>query len=132
MDSGTIVSIVGTVAHEPRLRRTRSGEAVVTLRMATRHLGREGRTRTEWHRLVLRGEDAEHAVRTLRRGDSISVTGRQCTPPPGADTNRRLRFSRPFDGLPSSTPPCAECGDATIRSGACFLCTNCGSTTGCS
>jgi ribonucleoside-diphosphate reductase alpha chain len=29
-------------------------------------------------------------------------------------------------------PPCPTCGSITIRSGACYKCTNCGGTTGCS
>jgi ribonucleoside-diphosphate reductase alpha chain len=32
----------------------------------------------------------------------------------------------------SDSPPCPECGAVTVRSGACYKCTNCGSTTGCS
>jgi len=29
-------------------------------------------------------------------------------------------------------PPCSDCGSLTKRSGSCFLCSNCGATTGCS
>jgi ribonucleoside-diphosphate reductase alpha chain len=29
-------------------------------------------------------------------------------------------------------PPCPECGGITRRSGSCYLCASCGSTTGCS
>jgi len=29
-------------------------------------------------------------------------------------------------------PPCSECGNIMVRNGACYKCTNCGSTSGCS
>jgi ribonucleoside-diphosphate reductase alpha chain len=32
----------------------------------------------------------------------------------------------------SDAPPCPTCGCITVRNGACYKCTNCGSTTGCS
>ncbi|MGH7912980.1 MAG: LAGLIDADG family homing endonuclease, partial [Candidatus Dormibacteraceae bacterium] len=32
----------------------------------------------------------------------------------------------------ADAPACAECGSITVRSGACYKCLNCGSTTGCS
>ena len=32
----------------------------------------------------------------------------------------------------SDAPPCPTCGSITVRNGACYKCTNCGSTTGCS
>ena len=31
----------------------------------------------------------------------------------------------------SDAPPCVHCGSLTKRNGSCFLCTNCGETTGC-
>ncbi len=32
----------------------------------------------------------------------------------------------------SDAPPCFECGQIMVRNGACYACTNCGSTSGCS
>jgi ribonucleoside-diphosphate reductase alpha chain len=32
----------------------------------------------------------------------------------------------------SDAPPCHECGSVMVRSGSCYKCTNCGSTSGCS
>jgi len=31
----------------------------------------------------------------------------------------------------SDAPPCPECGSITIRNGACYMCPNCGASTGC-
>ena len=35
-------------------------------------------------------------------------------------------------GRETDAPPCPTCGSITVRNGACYKCTNCGSTTGCS
>jgi ribonucleoside-diphosphate reductase alpha chain len=32
----------------------------------------------------------------------------------------------------ADAPPCAECGSIMVRNGACYVCVNCGSTSGCS
>jgi ribonucleoside-diphosphate reductase alpha chain len=32
----------------------------------------------------------------------------------------------------ADAPPCPECGSIMIRSGSCYKCLNCGSTSGCS
>ena len=34
--------------------------------------------------------------------------------------------------MQSDAPACKECGNITVRSGSCYVCTACGSTTGCS
>ena len=34
--------------------------------------------------------------------------------------------------LQADAPPCSGCGSIMVRSGACYKCTNCGSTSGCS
>ena len=34
--------------------------------------------------------------------------------------------------LQADAPPCSECGTIMVRSGSCYKCTNCGSTSGCS
>jgi len=37
-----------------------------------------------------------------------------------------------LSGMMGDAPPCPTCGHITIRSGSCYKCLNCGSTTGCS
>jgi ribonucleoside-diphosphate reductase alpha chain len=34
--------------------------------------------------------------------------------------------------MQQDAPPCPTCGSITVRSGACYKCNNCGTTTGCS
>ncbi len=41
------------------------------------------------------------------------------------------RGAQLFAGAQSDAPPCHVCGSMTVRSGACYLCSNCGATTGC-
>jgi ribonucleoside-diphosphate reductase alpha chain len=45
---------------------------------------------------------------------------------PISDGSQRLTFMVDRDA-----PACADCGAITVRSGACYKCMNCGSTTGC-
>jgi ribonucleoside-diphosphate reductase alpha chain len=48
---------------------------------------------------------------------------------PAADAAPR---SNGAAGKQTDAPPCPTCGSITVRNGACYKCTNCGSTTGCS
>jgi ribonucleoside-diphosphate reductase alpha chain len=49
-----------------------------------------------------------------------------------------VTVSEPFGGSTitftrdTDAPPCPNCGEITVRNGACYKCNNCGSTTGCS
>jgi ribonucleoside-diphosphate reductase alpha chain len=45
----------------------------------------------------------------------------------GSRSNEQMVFQQQADA-----PPCHECGEIMIRSGACYKCVNCGSTSGCS
>jgi ribonucleoside-diphosphate reductase alpha chain len=41
-------------------------------------------------------------------------------------------LSNQLSGMMGDAPPCPSCGNITVRSGTCYKCLNCGSTTGCS
>jgi ribonucleoside-diphosphate reductase alpha chain len=52
-----------------------------------------------------------------------------------ASTERApAQLSLPVAGYQNQTdaPPCHSCGTIMVRNGACYKCTNCGSTSGCS
>jgi ribonucleoside-diphosphate reductase alpha chain len=58
----------------------------------------------------------------------------------GQSLDRRGGLSGPPEPKPSSfaaiqnqedAPPCSTCGSIMIRSGSCYKCTNCGTTSGC-
>ena len=46
---------------------------------------------------------------------------------------RRRRPSRAFAAIQNQedAPPCSTCGSIMVRSGACYKCSNCGTTSGC-
>lgn len=50
---------------------------------------------------------------------------------PRTDTPRQVHSSRPFD-VTGDSPTCDSCGGLMTRSGTCYKCMNCGSTSGCS
>jgi ribonucleoside-diphosphate reductase alpha chain len=41
------------------------------------------------------------------------------------------RTDQPFK-IQDDSPPCTNCGSIMVRSGTCYKCLNCGSTSGCS
>ena len=74
------VILVGNLGRDPEARRMPSGDAVVTLALATseswndRQTG-EKRERTEWHRVVMFGKLAEVAERYLKKGSKVYIEG---------------------------------------------------------
>ena len=64
--------------------------------------------------------------------------GSDLAPDPKSVAPGRLTFA-PVDGVPAvvqgrptDAPMCMQCGIAMMRSGSCYVCTSCGSTSGCS
>lgn len=49
--------------------------------------------------------------------------------PPTPDAQRQPVKPAPMDFY---APPCSQCGELTARSGSCYLCHNCGTSSGCS
>ncbi len=82
MSKGTVnkVILIGRLGADPDLRYTPSGNAVATLSLATDEVwkDRDGnmQERTEWHRVILWGKQAETANEYLKKGRKIYVEGR--------------------------------------------------------
>jgi ribonucleoside-diphosphate reductase alpha chain len=69
--------------------------------------------------------------------------GSDLAPDPKSVDTGQLSFA-PIDGIPvdaaptlgiarpSDAPMCMQCGVVMMRSGSCYVCTSCGSTSGCS
>ena len=74
------VMLIGNLGADPESRQMPSGGTVVSLRLATnaQWTDREGnrQERTEWHRIVVFGRQAEIAAQYLRKGRQIYVEGR--------------------------------------------------------
>ena len=71
------VTLLGRVGADPELRSTKSGTAVVQLRLATDRYSKSNETtETDWHSVVVWGKTAEAMARYVAKGDRVHVTGR--------------------------------------------------------
>jgi len=74
------VILIGRVGQDPEVRYTKSGQAVADLRMATNENWKDKQgqrqERTEWHSIVLWGQNAEFAQNYVKKGRLIFVEGR--------------------------------------------------------
>ncbi len=71
------VTLLGRVGADPELRSTKSGMAVVQLRLATDRYSKSNETtETDWHSVVVWGKTAEAVDRYVAKGDRVHVTGR--------------------------------------------------------
>lgn len=72
--------IIGNLGKNPEVRFTQSGQPVCNFTVATneRWTDKGGQTqeRTEWHRIVVWGKQAEHCGQYLTKGRSVYVEGR--------------------------------------------------------
>jgi ribonucleoside-diphosphate reductase alpha chain len=52
---------------------------------------------------------------------------------PAAPAPAQAATGRPYSTIQAQedAPPCTTCGSIMIRSGACYKCANCGTTSGC-
>lgn len=72
--------LIGNLGADPEVRYTASGSSVANFRIATTEVwnNRDGerQERTEWHRIVVWGKQAEHCGEYLSKGRSVYVEGR--------------------------------------------------------
>jgi single-strand DNA-binding protein len=76
------VILRGNLGADPELRMTQGGKAVLKLRLATTEhfeVNGEKKEKTEWHRIVLWGEQAERLGKELSKGDMVFVFGQNRT-----------------------------------------------------
>ncbi len=74
------VIIVGRLGQDPEIRYTQGGAGVATINIATSEnwLDKSGQKqeRTEWHRVVVWGKQAENCAQYLKKGRQVYVEGR--------------------------------------------------------
>jgi single-strand DNA-binding protein len=74
------VILIGNLGQDPELRNTKSGTAVVNLRIATNERRRnsdgEWDNHTEWHSVVAFGKTAENINRFMKKGRQLYIEGR--------------------------------------------------------
>lgn len=72
--------LIGNLGADPEVRATPGGQTVATLRMATneRWADKNGQQqeRTEWHRVVVWGKQAEQCKEYLHKGSQVFIEGR--------------------------------------------------------
>ena len=74
------VMLLGNLGSDPEIKYSQSGTAIANLRIATaenrKNSDGEWEERTEWHRLVLFGRQAEISKDYLHKGSKIYIEGR--------------------------------------------------------
>lgn len=75
MSSVNKAIIIGNLGSDPEIRTTQSGKPVTNFSVATSEKF-NGEERTEWHRVVVWGQAAEHCQRFLKKGSKVYVEGR--------------------------------------------------------
>lgn len=79
MASVNKVILIGNLGRDPELRYTQSGQAVANFNIATtdRFNDKDGnpQERTEWHRIVVWGKQAENCAQYLSKGRSAYIEG---------------------------------------------------------
>lgn len=80
MASVNKVILVGNLGRDPEVRYMPSGDAMANLSLATtdtwKDKGGEKQERTEWHRVVMFGKQAEIAGEYLKKGSQVYIEGR--------------------------------------------------------
>lgn len=79
-NSVNLAIIVGRLGQDPELRTTPMGDPVCTINVATndsyKDRNEQWQERTEWHRIVLWGNLAERARKTLSKGSRVYIEGK--------------------------------------------------------
>lgn len=75
------VLLMGNLGADPEIRFTPGGSAVANFRIATTEVWNdkqsgERKEKTEWHRIVVWGKQAEHCGEYLKKGRAVFVEGR--------------------------------------------------------
>ena len=80
MASVNKVTLIGNVGKDPEIRYTQSGEPIANFSLATSESwtdkSGQKQEKTEWHRVVLFGRQAEIAGEYLKKGRSVYIEGR--------------------------------------------------------
>ncbi len=72
--------IIGRLGADPELRYTQGGKAVCNFNVATSEVWNDSsghrQEKTEWHRIIVFGKQAEHCAKYLKKGRQAYVEGR--------------------------------------------------------
>lgn len=76
------IKLIGSLGQEPEVRKTKNDTTVANISIATNERYKENgewAKRTEWHRVVMFGNDADNAGKYLKKGSKVYVNGRLST-----------------------------------------------------
>ena len=80
MASVNKVILIGNLGRDPEIRYTQGGQGVANFTLATNERWRDkdgqNQERTEWHRIVVWGKQAENCAQYLQKGRSCYIEGR--------------------------------------------------------
>ena len=80
MGSVNRVTLVGHLGADPELKYGKSGKALCNMRIATNETWKDKsgakQEKTEWHRVVVFGENAENAAKFLKKSSECYIEGR--------------------------------------------------------
>jgi single-strand DNA-binding protein len=69
------ITIHGNVGQEPEMRYTANQKAVITFSVGDTY-GKDDKKKTTWHNVTAFGNLAENIAHSVRKGDTVIVTGR--------------------------------------------------------
>jgi single-strand DNA-binding protein len=69
------ITIHGNVGQEPELRYTANQKAVITFSVGDTY-GKDDKKKTTWHNVTAFGSLAENIAHSVKKGDTVLVTGR--------------------------------------------------------
>lgn len=87
------VILIGRVGKDPELRKTNGGTSIAIFPMATSWKSGD-KEYTEWHRVRAWGNLAESVAERVRKGDKVTVVGRNKTDPPYTDNEGNKKYNR--------------------------------------
>jgi len=70
------VFLMGRLGQDPELKKTQTDLAVCTITVATTEFSKDGEKKTEWHKCVCWGKNAENVAKYLKKGSQAAIEGR--------------------------------------------------------
>jgi single-strand DNA-binding protein len=70
------VILIGRVGSDPELKFGKSGTAICSLSVATNEKFKEGKEKTEWHKVTFFGDRAERAAEWISKGQLVNIEGK--------------------------------------------------------
>ena len=87
---------------------------------------------TSWDEPVLDTDATKVSMTALSARAAVKQSRETTTKAAVMQTAGKERSEKELMGTSADAPMCKQCGNITMRNGTCYMCPNCGTTTGCS